>query len=117
MNSKSFDLQPLLEAVSGDAEIMSQVISMFITSTRENLDAIREAIDKNDAKAVKTTAHHLKGSLLELAAAGAVALAFQLETMGAAEQLSGADKVWQDLDLAIRDLVTELNHTQYRRSA
>lgn len=117
MNVKAFDLQPLLEAVSGDEEIMSQVISMFISTTRENLDAIRDAIYRNDGKAVKMTAHHLKGSLLELGASRPVAMALQLENMGSTQQLTEADKVWQELDAAIRDLVTALDKTEYRRSA
>lgn len=117
MNAKAFNLQPLLEAVSGDAEILSQVISMFVSSTRENLDTIREAIGRNDGKLVKVTAHHLKGSLLELGAAVPVALALQLENMGSRQDLAGADKVWQDLDAAIADLVAALDQTEYRRSA
>src|SRR5690349_529903 len=117
MSASSFDLQPLLEAVGGDKEIMSQVLSMFVTSTRENLDAIHEAIGKGDARAVKVTAHHLKGSLLELGAAGAVALAFALEKMGTDQQLAGADRIWSELDAAIRELVTALNQTEYRRTA
>jgi len=117
MSAKAFDLQPLLEAVSGDEEILSQVISMFVSSTRENLDTIREAIVRNDGDLVKMTAHHLKGSLLELGAAGPVAIALQLEKMGSRHELAGADKVWQELDASIADLVAALDQTEYRRSA
>ncbi|WP_141734590.1 Hpt domain-containing protein [Oligoflexus tunisiensis] len=117
MSAKNFDLQPLLEAVSDDPDIMSQVIQMFIQSTRENLEAIREAIQNHDAKAVKCSAHHLKGSLLEFSAQKAVALSLQLEKLGATEQLAAADGVWRELDAEIRDLVAELQQTEYLRSA
>lgn len=117
MNAPVFDLKPLLDAVSGDKEIMSQVISMFISSTRDDLDVLRDAIAKNDSRAVKSTAHHLKGSLLELDAKDMVAMALRLEQMGFAQQLADAGQLWQELDAALRKLVKLLDQTEYRRSA
>ncbi|HET9240835.1 MAG TPA: Hpt domain-containing protein [Oligoflexus sp.] len=117
MNAPAFDLNPLLEAVSGDRETMSQVISIFISSTRADVDALRDAIAKNDSKAVKSTAHHLKGSLLEMNAKALVTLALKLEQLGAAQQLAEAYPLWQELDVKLRSLVAVLNETEYRRTA
>lgn len=117
MNAPAFDLNPLLEAVSGDRETMSQVISMFISSTRADVDALRDAIARNDGKAVKSTAHHMKGSLLEMNAEGLVALALKLEQLGSAQQLAEAYPLWQELDEKLRKLVALLDETEYRRTA
>jgi HPt (histidine-containing phosphotransfer) domain-containing protein len=117
MNAPAFDLKPLLEAVSGDRETMSQLITMFISSTRADVDALRDALAKNDGKAVKSTAHHLKGSLLEMNAKALVALALKLEQMGAAQQLAEAYPLWQELDEKLRSLVAVLDETEYRRTA
>jgi HPt (histidine-containing phosphotransfer) domain-containing protein len=117
MNAPAFDLNPLLEAVSGDRETMSQVISMFISSTRADVDVLRDAIAKNDGKAVKSTAHHLKGSLLEMNAQALVALTLKLEQLGAAQQLAEAYPLWQELDVKLRSLVALLDETEYRRTA
>ncbi len=117
MNAPAFDLQPLLNAVSGDTQIMRQVISMFISSTRDDLNLLRDAIAKNDGRAVKSTAHHLKGSLLELAAKDLVALALRMEQLGAAQQLADAGQLWQELDVSLRNLVAALDQTEYRRCA
>jgi HPt (histidine-containing phosphotransfer) domain-containing protein len=117
MHRPVFDLQPLLEAVSGDPEIMSQVISLFINSTRNDVNTLREALARNDGRTVKATAHHLKGSLLELGAKELVAMALRLEQMGSAQQLTAAEGVWQELDAALRELVAALDQTEYRRTA
>jgi HPt (histidine-containing phosphotransfer) domain-containing protein len=117
MKAPVFDLQPLLEAVSGDPEIMSQVISLFINSTSNDVKILREALARNDGRTVKATAHHLKGSLLEIGAKELVALALRLEQMGSSQQFADADVVWQELDAALRDLVAVLDQTEYRRTA
>jgi HPt (histidine-containing phosphotransfer) domain-containing protein len=108
---------PLLDAVGDDRELMSQVITMFINSTRNDVSILREAIAKNDSNAVKSTAHHLKGSLLELSAKDLVAMALRLEQMGSAQQLADAGKLWQQLDVALRDLVTALDQSEFRHTA
>lgn len=117
MNVPAFDLKPLLEAVDGDREMMSQVISMFINSTQKDVYALQNAIANNDGKAVKSTAHHLKGSLLEFGAQELVAMTRRLEELGSTQQLADAGKVWLELDAALRKLVAMLDQTEYRRSA
>lgn len=117
MNAPVFDLTPLLDAVGDDRDLMNQVITMFINSTRNDVSILREAIAKNDSNAVRSAAHHLKGSLLELSAKDLVAMALRLERMGSAQQLAGADKLWQELDAALCDLVTMLNQTEFLRTA
>lgn len=117
MNTPDVDLNPLLEAVSGDRETMSQFISMFISSPQADVLSLRDAIVRNDGKAVKSTAHHLKGSLLEIKAQGLVALAFKLGQLVTAQQLVDAYPLWQDLDGSLRKLIALLDETEYRRSA
>jgi HPt (histidine-containing phosphotransfer) domain-containing protein len=117
MNAPAFDLKPLLEAVDGDREMMSQVISLFINSTQNDVHVLQVAIANNDGKAVKSTAHHLKGSLLEIGAKDLVAMTRRLEELGRAQQLAEAGRLCQELDAALRELVAVLDQTEYRRSA
>ena len=103
------DLTLLKDTFSEDenqAELMTELLELYVNNTRERFSALQQAVDAGDATAFGTEAHALKGSSLQFGAARVAALCLQLETLGKAGQTVGA------LELTT-ELAAELN-TVYR---
>ncbi len=77
-----FDAKALEARFGGDAELMREVMAMFVNDARGMLDALRKDIAKGDGKGVERGAHTIKGCLGELCAAESQAFARELEHAG-----------------------------------
>jgi two-component system, sensor histidine kinase and response regulator len=84
------DTADLLDRVSGDAEFLAELVSVFRADYPQQLQALRESITGGDAKKVERAAHCLKGALANLAAVRARGVAAKLEHMGRSGDLQGA---------------------------
>ena len=91
------DLAQLEEQTEGDAELLREIVEMYADSREGTLGEIRVGIDRGDPDAVQRAAHRLKGSLKALAANPAAEVATELELLGRAGQLDGADDVFEAL--------------------
>ena len=80
------DLDSLLARTDGDMNLVAEVFDIFWENLPDQLSTLREAIDRNDAREVMTSAHSLKGSLGNLSAHAAHDAALALENAGRQRQ-------------------------------
>ena len=81
------DWDEALDRVGGDRELLRDVAATFLRQCPTWLAAIRTAVERGDAAALKGAAHPLKGSLGLFGARVAVGAAGRLETMARAGKL------------------------------
>jgi HPt (histidine-containing phosphotransfer) domain-containing protein len=93
----TFDENALRQRLSGDDQLMAQVIRLFLTDLPVRLAEIEGAVTRRDAEAVRTAAHALKGAAASLSVGGLFERASALEELGAGAQLDGAEGVWRQV--------------------
>lgn len=74
-------LEELLERVENDRELMRDLLSIFKEEFPRRYQALREAVESQDATRVVLEAHTLKGMLSNLAALEAAEAAAHLECL------------------------------------
>src|SRR6266481_5501371 len=79
-----------LTRVGGDAELLCEVIGLFLDDYPHSLEKIREAVNAGDPSAVEQHAHSLKGSVSIFGAKDALEAAFSLEKQGHSGDLTDA---------------------------
>ena len=79
-------------------DFMVNLIDLFITDAQPRIEALRQAIDKNDAAALRQVAHALKGSCANLGAKRMSGLCEILEEKGLANSLEGASTFAEHLE-------------------
>jgi two-component system, sensor histidine kinase and response regulator len=103
-----FDKEVALSRVGGDVELLKEIAVLFLDDYPKSLKELREAVAARDAKRVERSAHGLKGSVSNFGARPAVDAAFELESMGRAQQLFEVERVLCSLELALAALRPEL---------
>jgi HPt (histidine-containing phosphotransfer) domain-containing protein len=102
------DWQRALENTDGDEELLIELVGVFFDECPGMMGQIRAAIDERDAPALNRAAHSLKGSVRIFAATAATDAALELEKMGAAGDLSGAEERWTTLSQQVELLKAAL---------
>jgi two-component system sensor histidine kinase/response regulator len=91
----------LFDRMDGDAQLLHEMIGLFLKSLPRLLREIREAIATGDATRLNNAAHELKGSTSQFSAEAACEAAVALENMSRRGDLTHAEE-------AARTLVAEL---------
>jgi len=91
ITAATFDADALRHRLSGDDELMRDVIRMFIDDLPARLSAINDAVTRRDAEALRAAAHALKGSAASLSAGALSEAAHVLERIGAESRMEAAD--------------------------
>lgn len=97
-----------LQRVGGDEGLLREIAGLMLEECPKLLRDLKRAIAAGDAPRVKLSAHTLKGSLDNIAAGAARAVAQQLETMGRAGELRDAPETTRALELELERLKPEL---------
>jgi HPt (histidine-containing phosphotransfer) domain-containing protein/anti-sigma regulatory factor (Ser/Thr protein kinase) len=84
------DMGTLLQTVAGDDSLARELLGLFAGEGPDALAAIRAAVAREDACALETSAHTLKGSAMAVRATQVVERARSLEAMGRAGSLEHA---------------------------
>jgi signal transduction histidine kinase/DNA-binding response OmpR family regulator/HPt (histidine-containing phosphotransfer) domain-containing protein len=87
----SFNRTELIERLGGDAELLAEVVRLFLDDCPRRLAAIDAAIDQGDPESLRTAAHALKGAAGTIAASAVFEAAQALERIGAERRLDAAD--------------------------
>ncbi len=103
-----FDAQALLARVGGDRQLLAELIQLFEPDARKLLGQIRDAVRKQDALALRQSAHALKGAVANFAAKAAYDAAFALESMAREGQLAPAAETADALAAEVAHLQTAL---------
>ena len=82
-----------LEIMGGDQELLDDCLKTFMMDVDETVENIAASLGSQNAEDLQASAHKYKGTLKYICADTASELAFQLETMGKKEDLSGANDI------------------------
>ena|SRR5579864_510534 len=103
-----------LSRVGGDADLLREVIELFLDDYPQAIEGIRSAVAAHDATALEHQAHSLKGSVSTFGARRAFEAALALEKQGRSKDLSGVENGLSQLEDALQALVPELQLIQAR---
>jgi PAS domain S-box-containing protein len=98
------DRAALLEHMEGDPELLAEMVALFLQDCPQLLAAVREALARGDARALRAAAHSLKGTVSNFAAPSATAAALRLERMGREGDLRQAEEGCAALETEIERL-------------
>ncbi|MBZ5542911.1 MAG: PAS domain S-box protein [Acidobacteriia bacterium] len=98
------DIQALLARLEGDADLLAEMVELFIADCPSRLRAIREAIARGDSKSLESAAHALKGSVGNFLAKRAQEAAWKLEVLGRQADLGRAEEAFRTLEAEIEQL-------------
>jgi two-component system sensor histidine kinase/response regulator len=94
LKSTPVDRDLALQRLDGDEGLFSEVIQLFLEDCPARLAAIKAALDRGDADAIRVTAHGLKGAAGNLSATGLFEAANTLERLGAERRIDAARAAW-----------------------
>ncbi len=103
-----FDREAALARVGDDAELLTELVRLFLDDYPESLSAIDAAVAERDPRRLEHAAHTLKGAVANFGAEAVVKEAFELERQGRAGDLSHANENLHRLHEAIEQLDYEL---------
>ncbi len=99
----------LRHRLSGDEELMTDVIRVFLEDLPVRLAAIKDAVTGRNAEALRAAAHALKGAAGNLSAGGLFDAARVLERIGAESRMDAADAAWRQLSVEANALLDALH--------
>jgi two-component system sensor histidine kinase/response regulator len=103
----AWDLDRALARVSGDRDLLVELIVIFETECPKLLGAIRSAVERGDASALEMNAHGLKGACSTFSAGPSTDRARELEMMGRNKQMDGSREMLGRLEKEIHSLLAE----------
>ena len=94
-------LQAFLKRVGGKVEHLKKIVEVFVPESAKALEEIRAAIASQDAPRLQFAAHTFKGAVALFGVVAATEAVFQLELMGRAGDLTGAQNAFTALKNAM----------------
>ncbi len=107
--SDAFDAEEFMDSIEGDLEFLEEAVATYDEDTPGLIARIGQVVEAGDANALVTPAHAMKGLLGNFCAVTAETSARELETMGRAGQLAGADAAFDRLKRQVEILRAELH--------
>jgi len=104
----TFDADALRHRLSGDQELMTDVIRLFLEDLPVRLAAIKAAVTGRNADALRAEAHALKGAAGNLSAGGLFEAARVLERVGAESRMDAAEGAWRQLSVEASNVIDVL---------
>jgi len=104
----AIDRAEILGRLSGDRELIAEVVDLFVADRATLLDDLRRAVSNNDARAARDAAHRLKGVLATLAARGALSTTIKLEELARMGDLRAAPATLDTLEREVEVVQDEL---------
>ncbi|MGI4842615.1 MAG: response regulator [Janthinobacterium lividum] len=82
----------------GGDMLVQKVIAAYVGDTPRHLATLREAVDGMDSGSVRRVAHSLKSASANIGAARLAMLCRELEQLGRADTVDGADRILTDME-------------------
>jgi HPt (histidine-containing phosphotransfer) domain-containing protein len=82
----------------GQPDLLGKILGMFVTNSRELVDHVRRALERQDAQAVFRAAHTLKSSSANIGAAGLSEQCNALELLGRQNRLAQAPDLLKQIE-------------------
>jgi HPt (histidine-containing phosphotransfer) domain-containing protein len=106
-----FDAAAFERQTGGDAALRAEIVEMFLEDCPARAAEIRAAVESQDAPALVSSAHALKGSAAYLSASIVRGCAAELENAGREQRLADARAMLAALEAAVSDLLAELKNS------
>jgi PAS domain S-box-containing protein len=106
--AEDFDRAAALERCGDDAELLRELIDMFLGEIPGWMAALAAAVRDGNAEQVKRLAHTIKGAVGTFGAAPAWEAALRVETLGREGRLADVGPAWQELQAAVGRLEAAL---------
>ncbi|HTR40135.1 MAG TPA: response regulator [Pseudomonadales bacterium] len=90
------DMERLNEMAGGDKDMLRELVDLFNKQTTKQLTQLEGAVREKKAEEVRHLAHSCKGASATMGMAPLAAIFFELEKMGRAATLDGAEKFVAD---------------------
>jgi PAS domain S-box-containing protein len=104
-----------------EQDLLADLISTYIEDTPPRIDALKDAVSNLDPKALAQQAHAIKGSSATIGAQSLATLSFELEKIGKAGSVAGANELMPMLEQEFvrvqEKLVTHLQRESLTESA
>jgi len=110
-DTATFDRADLLKRLSGDEDLLADVIKMFVEDCPHRLEAIRGGVERGDAAEIGAEAHALKGAAGNLSAGAVFAAARALEAAAAEGRLDAVGDLCERLTAEADRLLALLRRT------
>jgi signal transduction histidine kinase/DNA-binding NarL/FixJ family response regulator len=104
----TFDEDALHRRLSGNRDLMTDVIRVFLEDLPMRMAAIHEAVSSRDANALGAAAHALKGAAGNLSAGGLFEAARVLERVATESHMDAAEAAWRQLSVEASHVIGHL---------
>jgi two-component system, sensor histidine kinase and response regulator len=105
------DFDRLLERVGGDRKALAQLVGIFREDAPKQIARVREAVQDQDAPALRAAAHAIKGAVANFAAPEATDAAVRLQRIGESGDLANAEGALARLEHEIGKVLGALADT------
>jgi len=106
---KTVDMATALSRLGDDQDLLQELSASFLESYQGYMEGMRQAIQKDDHKALTHSAHTLKGMLGIFVAEKARETARKLEHKGRSQDMYGVQDLFAELEREIEEVVRELS--------
>ncbi|SFM60057.1 PAS domain S-box protein [Methanolobus profundi] len=103
-----FDSQSFMERMMDDMDIARKIIDIFLKSTPNLIDDLKDAIDKGDISSINSNAHSLKSSCANLSGIILSNLAGEIEVATMSEKIGTIRKIIPEIEKEFELLAIEL---------
>ena len=107
--SGTFDEDALRHRLSGDDELLDDVIRMFVEDLPVRLAAIADAVTVRNPTGLRAAAHALKGVAGNVSANRLAEAASVLERIGEESRMDAADGAWRHLSVEATNVLQILH--------
>ncbi len=98
------NLSEAMTNLDGDAELLEEILDIFMETAEDQLQSIHDGIEAADVKQVAVQAHGMKGGASNFCAKKFVRSALKLEIRAKEGNLDGAEELLDGMKAAFEDL-------------
>ncbi len=104
LNILASDMKGILKQLSGDLNLLEEIVTIFLTDYQKDLHMLKEGIRQNNYSLVAEISHGIKGELGNLGLKMAYAFATQLEKKAKERDLTDALELLDSIDIEVIQL-------------
>lgn len=111
------NLAEAMTNMDGDAELLQEIVTIFMETGHEQLAAIEAGIAAGDVKGVAIKSHGMKGGASNFCARRFVASALKLEVLAKSGSLDGAPALLAEMNDGFAELEELVGHINWEQVA
>jgi len=107
-----FNRAGLLKRLDGDQELLAEILEAFLSTVADDVQILKQAIDRKSALSIERYAHKIKGGALNIAAGLLSDAALSIEKAGRKKSLEHIEQKFRDLEYELARLEAAVTHDQ-----